>query len=173
MTNQEKIADFLNNLTLEEIANQSDLLIWIDWREAEEDLIGYFNDQLPVSNRIACEVIEIDKPRGVDIILSSQEKTITIPFADDVTDRDSAIRAMQGMLSPQYQIRWFMETLGDDTLAFALLPTIQWEELELQFGKRKVDYYFQPITNTSTMFEMGMDAVVTLLKSREEELPNI
>jgi len=169
MTNQQKIAEFLNNLTLEEIYDQSDLLIWIDWREAEEDLIDYFNEQLPEPDRIDCEIVEIDKPRGEDIILSSQEKKMTIPFADDVTDRDSAIRAMQEMLSPQYQIRWFMESLGNDTLAFALLPTVQWEELVQQFGKHKVDYYFQPITNTSVMFDMGIDEVDALMNLRAIE----
>ncbi|AVK86915.1 glutathione reductase [Lysinibacillus sp. B2A1] len=145
----------------------------MDWREAEEDLIDYFNEQLPVSDQINCEIIEIDKPRGVDIVLSSQENSMTIPFADDVTDRDSAIRAMQEMLSPQYQIRWFMESLGNDTLAFALLPVVQWKELEQQFDKRKVDYYFQPVTNTSVMFEMGIDEVDLLMKSRATELLNI
>lgn len=169
MTNQQKIAEFLNNLTLEEIYDQSDLLIWIDWREAEEDLIDYFNEQLPEPDRIDCEIVEIDKPRGVDIVLSSQEKKMTIPFADDVTDRDSAIRAMQEMLSPQYQIRWFMESLGNDTLAFALLPAVQWEELVQQFGKYKVDYYFQPITNTSVMFDMGIDEVDALMNLRAIE----
>lgn len=173
MTNQQKIADFLTNLTLEKIYNQNGLLIWIDWREAEEDLIDYFNEQLSVSDQINCEIIEIDKPRGVDIVLSSQENSMTIPFADDVTDRDSAIRAMQEMLSPQYQIRWFMESLGNDTLAFALLPVVQWKELEQQFDKRKVDYYFQPVTNTSVMFEMGIDEVDLLMKSRATELLNI
>lgn len=173
MTNQQKIAEFLNNLTLEEIYDQSDLLIWIDWREAEEDLIDYFNEQLPEPDRIDCEIVEIDKPRGVDIVLSSQEKKMTIPFADDVTDRDSAIRAMQEMLSPQYQIRWFMESLGNDTLAFALLPTVQWEELVQQFGKHKVDHYFQPVTNTSVMFDMGIDEVDALMNLRAIEHLNI
>jgi len=169
MTNQQKIAEFLNNLTLEEIYDQSDLLIWIDWREAEEDLIDYFNEQLPEPDRIDCEIVEIDKLRGVDIVLSSQEKKMTIPFADDVTDRDSAIRAMQEMLSPQYQIRWFMESLGNDTLAFALLPTVQWEELVQQFGKHKVDHYFKPVTNTSVMFDMGIDEVDALMNLRAIE----
>lgn len=169
MTNQQKIAEFLNNLTLEEIYDQSNLLIWIDWREAEEDLIDYFNEQLPEPDRIDCEIVEIDKPRGVDIILSSQEKKMTIPFSDDVTDRDSAIRAMQEMLSPQYQIRWFMESLGNDTLAFALLPAVQWKELVQQFGKHKVDHYFKPVTNTSVMFDMGIDEVDALMNLRAIE----
>ena len=70
------------------------------------------------------------------MVLSSNDRKLTIPFADDRTDRDSAIRAMQVMLAPRYQIRWFMESLGNDTLAYLLLSTEQWAEIENQFGKK-------------------------------------
>ncbi|MCT6924366.1 hypothetical protein [Metasolibacillus sp.] len=173
MMKQQKIAHFLTHQVAEDIYDEENVLIWIDWREAEEDLIDYFNEQLPMSDRIDCEIIEIDKPRGVDITLSLKEKKLTIPFADDVTDRDSAIRAMQEMIAPHYQIRWFIESLGGDTLAFVLLPTAQWNELERQFGERKVHYYFHVITKDSTMFQMDFDEVSALIEARERELPNI
>lgn len=173
MMKQQKIAHFLTHQVVEDIYDEENVLIWIDWREAEEDLIDYFNEQLPMSDRIDCEIIEIDKPRGVDITLSLKEKKLTIPFADDVTDRDSAIRAMQEMIAPHYQIRWFIESLGGDTLAFVLLPTAQWNELERQFGERKVHYYFHVIAKDSTMFQMDFDEVSALLEAREKELPNI
>lgn len=143
-------------------------LIWIDWREDEGDIIHYFNDQLPESHQIQCEIIEIDKPRGVDIVLSSGERTLTIPFADDRTDRDNAIRAMEEMIAPQYHIRWFMESLGSDTLAFLLLSTEQWTELEKQFGKEKLEFHFQPITSESIMFSLDMDEVFTLIETRQK-----
>lgn len=170
---QQKIAHFLTYQVAEDIYDEENVLIWIDWREAEEDLIDYFNEQLPMSDRIDCEIIEIDKPRGVDITLSLKEKKLTIPFADDVTDRDSAIRAMQEMIAPHYQIRWFIESLGGDTLAFVLLPTAQWNKLERQFGERKVHYYFQVIAKDSTMFQMDFAEVSALLEAREKELSNI
>ncbi|MEK5231292.1 hypothetical protein MHB42_05905 [Lysinibacillus sp. FSL K6-0232] len=173
LTNQQQVAQFLKHAIVEDIYEQFNVLVWIDWREAEEDVIAYFNEQLPITDQIACKIAEIDKPRGVDIVLTSQEKMMTIPFADDRTDRDSAIRAMQDMLSPRYQIRWFMESLGDDTLAFVLLPARQWKELEQQFGKRKVDYYFQPVTNSSVMFELDIDEVMAYIQQRDTERPNI
>lgn len=173
MMKQQKIAHFLTYQVAEDIYDEENVLIWIDWREAEEDLIDYFNEQLPMSDRIDCEIIEIDKPRGVDITLSLKEKKLTIPFADDVTDRDSAIRAMQEMIAPHYQIRWFIESLGGDTLAFVLLPTAQWNKLERQFGERKVHYYFQVIAKDSTMFQMDFAEVSALLEAREKELSNI
>ncbi|KAA8784354.1 glutathione reductase [Paenibacillus amylolyticus] len=143
-------------------------LIWIDWREDEGDVIHYFNDQLPEPHQIQCKIIQIDKPRGVDIVLSSDERTLTIPFADDRTDRDSAVRAMEEMIAPQYQIRWFMESLGSDTLAFLLLSTEQWGELENQFGKEKLEFHFQPVTSESAMFSLDMDDVFTLVETRQK-----
>ncbi|GBG07750.1 hypothetical protein PAT3040_02311 [Paenibacillus agaridevorans] len=147
---------------------ENESLIWIDWREYEEDVIKYFNDQLPESHQIKYEMIEIDKPRGVDIVLSSGDRQLTIPFADDRTDRDSTIRAMQEMIAPRYQIRWFMESLGNDTLAFLLLSTEQWSELERQFGKDKLEFHFQPVTSESVMFYLDMDDVFDLIKIREQ-----
>lgn len=143
-------------------------LIWIDWREDEGDIIHYFNGQLPESHQIQCKIIQIDKPRGVDIVLSSDERTLTIPFADDWTDRDSAVRAMEEMIAPQYQIRWFMESLGSDTLAFLLLSTEQWMELEKQFGKEKLEFHFQPITSKSMMFSLDVDDVFKLIETRQK-----
>lgn len=147
-------------------------LIWIDWREDEGDIIQYFNDQLPESDRIKCDIIEIDKPRDIDIVLSSGDRKLTIPFADDQTDRDSAIRCMQEMIAPRYQIRWFMGSLGSDTLAFLLLSAEQWVELEKQFGKEKLEFHFQPITNESAMFSLDMDDVFTLIETRQKVYPS-
>ncbi len=173
--NLQKYADFLSHPSEEALSmiyDQSGLLVWIDWRECEEDLIHYFNTLLPEADRIVCETKDIDKPRGIDIILKSDEKEMIIPFADDVTDRDSAIRAMQEIINPKYQIRWFMESLGGDTLAFALLATEQWEELEQQFSKSTVDYYFQLITSDSVMFEMSVNEMFELMDARAEQAPN-
>ncbi|MBB6019072.1 hypothetical protein HNR77_000129 [Paenibacillus sp. JGP012] len=101
-------------------------------------------------------------------MLSSHDHKLTIPFADDRTDRDSAIRAMQEMIGPRYQIRWFMESLGNDTLAFLLLSTEQWAELEKQFGKEKLEFHFQPITSESVMFSLDMDEVFGLIETRQK-----
>ena len=176
MNKQQEIARFLSyppeGEALEQFCDNDELLVWIDWREYEEDLIKWFNEYLAEADQIVCKTKEIDKPRGVDIVLTSKEKSMTIPFADDATDRDSAIRAMQEMIAPNYQIRWFMESLGGDTLAFVLLPTAQWTELERQFGKEKVEFYFQPVTSDSVMFQMEMDEVFAKIDIRAKERPS-
>jgi len=174
MSKQQAISHVLQNpadeAVVEQFFDNEEVLIWVDWREYEEDLISYFNQHLPEADQIHCEMINIDKPRGIDIVLSSTERKMTIPFAEEVTDRDSAIRAMQAMIAPAYQIRWYMESLGNDTLAFVLMQTEQWLEQEEQFGKEKVQFYFQPVTSESVMFSLDADDVFGQVEARANSL---
>ena len=91
-----------------------------------------------------------------------------IPYADDRTDRDTTLKSIQEHVSPKYQIRWYMGSLGSDTLAFCIGPSSQWEQLEQRFGAEQVAYYFAPIQANSAMFEMDMDDVFDLLEQRGE-----
>jgi len=174
MSKQQAILHVLQHAADEAVVEQfldnQEVLIWVDWREYEEDLISYFNQHLPEADQIHYEMINIDKPRGIDIVLSSSERKLVIPFAEEKTDRDSAIRAMQEMIAPAYQIRWYLESLGNDTLAFVLMQTAQWLELEEQFGKDKVEFYFQPVTNESVMFNLDADDVFAQVEARANSL---
>ena len=93
---------------------------------------------------------------------------MAIPYAEDDTDRDTTLKSIQGYVSPKYQVRWYMDSLGSDTLAFCIGLTSQWEQLEQEFGSEKVAYYFVPIRADSTMFEMDMDEIFELLEQRGE-----
>ena len=61
-----------------------------------------------------------------------------------------------------------MGSLGSDTLAFAVLPTDDWQKLEREFGAEQVTYYFAPIHADSQMFEMDVDEVFDLLEQRKQ-----
>lgn len=148
---------------------ESSALIWIDWREFEEDILRYLNDHLPLADKIVYEIVETDKPRGIDIILKKGEKHSAIPYKKYCTDRDTTLKSAQEYLTPEYQIRWYMGSLGGDTLAFCLLPTMLWGQLEKEFTIEHVAYYFAPIQAASQMFEMKAGKVCKLLKSREEK----
>ena len=67
-------------------------ITWIDWREYDEDIISYFNGLLPQEDIVDVEIKEIKLGRGIDIILKKGNKTLTIPYEDDRTDRDITIK---------------------------------------------------------------------------------
>ena len=48
---------------------ESDVLIWIDWREYDESIIKYINEKLSEEDKVKFTCVEIEKERDVDIIL--------------------------------------------------------------------------------------------------------
>ena len=40
---------------------ESDVLIWVDWRDYDESIIKYFNDKLPDKDKVLFKCIEIEK----------------------------------------------------------------------------------------------------------------
>ena len=137
----------------------SKVITWIDWREYDEDIIGYFNGLLAHEDIIELETKEIDLGRGIDLILKKDNKVLTIPYEDDETDRDITIKTLDEFISPKYQIRLFSESLGDDTLAFTILNSDEWKDLENEFGKEKLEFFFTPVSQFKGIFNMSMKEV--------------
>ena len=169
-----EIKEFLENPVdnMENFFN-SRAITWIDWREYDEDIIGYFNGLLAHEDIIELETKEIDLGRGIDLILKKDNKVLTIPYEDDETDRDITIKTLDEFISPKYQIRLFSESLGDDTLAFTVLNSDEWKELENSVGKEKLEFFFTPVSQLNGLFNMSMDEAMDISKKRQIEKEKI
>ena len=89
-----------------------------------------------------------------------------IPYKEKM-DRDTTIKSINEFIQPKYEIRFCLESLGNDTLAFVVLTKDFWKQLENEFDKEKVSYYFEEINFKSKMFDMDVD---TIFKIRGERL---
>ena len=169
-----EIKEFLENPVdnMENFFN-SRAITWIDWREYDEDIISYFNGLLPQEDIVGVEIKEIKLGRGIDIILKKDNKVLTIPYEDDETDRDITIKTLDEFISPKYQIRLFSESLGDDTLAFTVLNSNEWKDLENEFGKEKLEFFFTPVSQFKGIFNMSMKEVMKISKKRQIEKEKI
>ena len=169
-----EIKEFLENPVdnMENFFN-SRAITWIDWREYDEDIISYFNGLLPQEDIVDVEIKEIKLGRGIDIILKKDNKVLTIPYEDDETDRDITIKTLDEFISPKYQIRLFSESLGDDTLAFTVLNADEWKDLENEFGKEKLEFFFTPVSQFKGIFNMSMEEVMDISKKRQIEKEKI
>ena len=163
-----EIKEFLENPVdnMENFFN-SRAITWIDWREYDEDIISYFNGLLPQEDIVDVEIKEIKLGRGIDIILKKDNKTLAIPYEDDETDRDITIKTLDEFISPKYQIRLFSESLGDDTLAFTVLNSDEWKDLENEFGKEKLEFFFTPVSQFKGIFNMSIEEVMKIYTERE------
>ena len=163
-----EIKEFLENPVdnMENFFN-SRAITWIDWREYDEDIISYFNCLLPQEDIVDVEIKEIKLGRGIDIILKKDNKVLTIPYENDKTDRDITIKTLNDFIAPKYQIRVFMESLGDDTLAFTVLNSDEWKDLENEFGKEKLEFFFTPVSQFKGIFNMSIEEVMKIYTERE------
>ena len=143
---------FANDMDLVDLFD-SEAIIWIDWREDDEDVVNYFNDMM--DEPIDIQTVNNGKLYGDDIVLQKGDKELQIPYGDE-KDRDVTIKYFNDFVQPDYEVRWFVESLGNDTLGFTVLS-----------GADTVRYYFQPITLESNMFNLDMDEVFALLALRE------
>ena len=142
----------------------SEAIIWIDWREYDEDVVNYFNDMM--DEPIDIQIVSNGKPYGDDIVLKNANKELQIPYGDE-QDRDVTIKYFNDFVKPDYEVRWFTESLGNDTLGFTVLSGAEWAKLNDEFGEDVIRYYFEPIDFESDMFNLGMDEVFALLALRE------
>ena len=154
---------FANDIDVNDLFD-SEAIIWIDWREYDEDVVNYFNDMM--DEPIDIQIVSNGKPYGDDIVLKNGNKELQIPYGDE-QDRDVTIKYFNDFVRPDYEVRWFTESLGNDTLGFTVLSGAEWANLEDEFGADTVCYYFEPIDLESNIFNLDMDEVSELLELRE------
>ena len=154
---------FANDIDVNDLFD-SEAIIWIDWREYDEDVVNYFNDMM--DEPIDIQTVSNGKPYGDDIVLKNGDKELQIPYVDE-QDRDVTIKYFNDFVKPDYEVRWFTESLGNDTLGFTVLSGTEWAKLNDEFGADVVRYYFEPIDLESNMFNLDMDEVSELLELRE------
>lgn len=154
---------FSHDMDLDDLFN-SEAIIWIDWREDDEDVVNYFNDMM--DEPIDIQTVNNGKPYGDDIVLQKGDNELLIPYGDE-KDRDVTIKYFNDFVQPDYEVRWFTESLGNDTLGFTVLSGAEWAKLNDEFGADTVRYYFEPINLESNIFNLDMDEVFALLALRE------
>lgn len=150
------INEFLNNPQDTDSLYGSDTVIAIDWREDDEDIVQYFNNA--IGHKISVQIENNYKPYGNDIILTYKEKTVKIPY-EEKKDRDTTIIWINEVIKEDFSIGLFIESMEDDTLLFCVLPNEQWNKLETEQGKTKLNKYFSKITINSKMFSLRYDVV--------------
>lgn len=142
-----------------------EFLIWIDWRECDEDVLCYVNGRLEDSDKFNTLSVDNGKPYGADIILKNGSKELMIDYGERM-QRDVTLKALGEFLSPKYEIRLFKPALGGDTLAFVLLKSEVWGELERKFDADRVRFFFASVLSQKAMFELDMQEIEWLLEFR-------
>lgn len=138
-------------------------ILWIDWREYDEEIIKYC-EKILQTGELDGEGRESENDMGFDVIIKFKDREYTIKYPGEGADRDTTIKNLNKVIAPKYEIRFWMDSVGSDTLGFIPKESKYWNELEMEFGEDKVRKYFSVITEDSRMFDMGMDEIFKLME---------
>ena len=171
----EEIRTFLSDNPIENIDTffDNENIFWVDWREYDEDIMSYVNDELSEEDQIEWKTIPSEKEGALDtVILKNDEKEAVIPYDEDAWDRDTTLKSIGKFIDDKYKLCWFKPSLGGDTLGFVVIENEDWEKLIAEFGEEKLKFYFSPVTEENEMFNLSMDQVFSLIELREKNNPN-
>lgn len=130
--------------------NRYDIIMVVDWREYDEDIINYCEAILETEN-LSVETIDTENKQGFETIIHYHDKATKVPYQGEEADRDTTIITLNEVLEPNFEIRLCKVSIGNDTLEFLPLPTEIWNQLESEFPEN-IDVLFQKIDKSTILF---------------------
>ena len=119
-------------------------VFWIDWREADDDIIT-----------MAADALGIQELSGVwedgKLYVSYKQQKTLVPLEFKPGEQDTTLLAINQAISADYEIRYIKASEGGDNIAFMALDTGTWKNLESTFGT-KVNDAFMNLTSGSALF---------------------
>lgn len=133
---------------------ENEAIIWVDWREYDENIVNDVADELPKAQKIAFSS-EIDPKTNEEIYFLTQKKRkMLIPYQNGVMKRDITLKTIGEFIAETHQLCLVKPSLGADTLGFVVLSNENWEKLLSEFKKEQVTNFFSPVTDEKAMFEV-------------------
>ena len=102
----------------------------VDWGSEEEEIVS------DVSRQIAPNLLSCEWDDGRDLILIYQLRRKPMGLTFSRRDRYICLRALNGVLDGDYEIRVFRATLGDDTHIILVKPVPWWHEFDSRYPDR-------------------------------------
>lgn len=161
MPNNEKINKISRYLTevshnpkafYDVLAEEEKIVHWIDWGDNDEWIIEDVAKYLKL-NDLTFEIEKTDNYYGYDLFILYQGKKVKIVFEGDGILRDITLRTLNEVIMPDYEIRFGVDSLGGDTLAFIPLTQEEVKLLAEKFGET-FEQKLQKITTDSQMFDL-------------------
>ncbi len=131
------------------LGDEEDVIVWIDHRDDEESIVSAIESCLK-TDKLTSKVVDSDNEHGFDFIIKYKGAKKRVPFVTLGThNRQEAIVTLNELLSPDYEVRFCVDSSGSDTLAYIPLSCNDWNKLENQYGVIAVRRRFYPINKES------------------------
>ncbi len=132
-------------------------IIWVDWREEAEIIVGYIRDKIGES-KLTATVSDADNDWGyeVAVMLGDELRTITPELGFDA--QHATLNAVDELVSPEFQIRFVSDTNGADTIGIVIESCGDWDALYQKYGRR-LNEHFCPIREVPDLMNTPGDEI--------------
>lgn len=143
--NRELITRLIESPTedaIEALFDDKDSVFWVDWREEDDAIVEYCESIIQTGN-LTSEVVDADNDAGFEMYINYKDKRAKVPLAIGTEDRHITIVTLNEVLTPDFEVRFCIDSNGADTLAFLPLATGEWRELETQYGESLAKRFYK------------------------------
>jgi len=131
-------------------ALDNEIVFWVDWKGDDAEIVK------------CCENCIKTGDLDAELIQDNNELLLSIHFNGDnflkkITDRDSTLILLNQIIQPHFDLRFCLDSDGNDTLAFLPLSLKEWNLLEDKFGQFVIDELFESVQLDSQIFNGDWD----------------
>jgi hypothetical protein len=119
-------------------------VFWVDWREADEDIIAMAAQALPAEDLAPEWITE-------KLHVRFRGKLTEVPLAFKPGEQDITLRALNAAIAPDFEIRYVKASHGGDAAAFICLDQAGWRGLQASFGDQ-VGEAFAALSSDAPLF---------------------
>jgi hypothetical protein len=146
----EQVLESPTEARIETLLADEETVFWVDWRQ-EDDSIPAACEQILRTGVLTGELVKVQSENGYEVYVRFRDRRERVPLTYSGADRHITIYSLNDILRPYYEIRFCIDSQGNDTLAFLPLPSYQWENLEQRFGAG-IHHRFHKIAASPNLF---------------------
>lgn len=125
------------------------IMMVVDWREEDTEIVHQC-EKIINTSQLSTEIVSNDSELGADIFIIYQGQKHKIPHEPNCAFRDITLKTLNRIIQPEYEIRWWLASDGNDTLEFLPMRKEDWVYLDGKYPE--IDQHFAKISDDSTIF---------------------
>jgi hypothetical protein len=109
-------------------------VFWVDWGQEDETIADACESVLQTGG-LRGEMVYVDSDQGFEVWIHYRDMRAKVPLTYSVDDRHITLCTLNRILAREYEVRFCIDSEGNDSLAFLPLKCDEWAALERQHGK--------------------------------------
>ena len=132
------------------LLNDEFAVFLVDWREEDDAIVDYCEGIIQ-TGKLSAELTDGQPGEEFGVYIQYGDKRLMAPLNHNPGDRHVMICALNEILSPDYEIRLCLDSMGSDTLAFIPLRLSDWADLQREYH-HALSKHFHKMTAEPNVF---------------------